>query len=469
VQFSQFGLRFESAIALLFALTSVACRPVVSQVSRPEPLPQAPAIQVFFNQSESQQYRNPYDEKPALRDGDDLEAVIVDAIAQAQSTVDVAVQELRLPGVAQALIERQEAGVEIRVILENQYNQTLAEIDRRALKDRGLARVESLAQFIDVDGDGEISALEVQERDAIAQLRTASVPLLDDRADGSKGSGLMHHKFVIIDNRMIVTGSANFTVGGIHREPTEPESRGNVNHLLRIESPVLASLFREEFDILWGDGPDGQTDSIFGVRKPTRPARTVSVGDSNITVQFSPTSKRQPWKLSSNGLIAQTIAQANQSVDLALFVFSDQGIADALQGASERGTRIRALIDPSFAFRPYSEALDLMGHSLTQACKAEKDNQPWAKPLNTVGVPKLLPGDSLHHKFAVLDGRAVITGSHNWSKAANSTNDETVLMIDSPVVAAHFRREFERLYGDAVLGLPVRTQAKMAEEQRRCG
>jgi len=469
VQFFQFGLRFESAISLLFALTSVACRPVVSQVSRPEPLPQDSAIQVFFNQSESQQYRNPYDEEPALRDGDDLEAVIVDAIAQAQLTVDVAVQELRLPRVAQALIERQRGGVEIRVILENQYNQTLAEIDRRALKDRALTRVESLAQFIDANGDGEVSALEVRSRDAIAQLRTASVPLLDDRADGSKGSGLMHHKFVIIDNRTIVTGSANFTVGGIHREPTESESRGNVNHLLRIESPILASLFREEFDILWGDGPGGQTDSIFGVRKPLRPARTVAVGDSNITVQFSPTSKRQPWKLSSNGLIAQTIAQANQSVDLALFVFSEQGIADALQGASQRGTRIRALIDPSFAFRPYSEALDLMGYSLTQACKAEKDNQPWAKPLNTVGVPKLLPGDSLHHKFAVLDGRAVITGSHNWSKAANSTNDETVLMIDSPVVAAHFRREFERLYGDAVLGLPVRTQAKMAEEQRRCG
>lgn len=407
-------------------------------------------------------------EQEALRDGDDLEAVILEAIAQAQSSIDIAVQELRLPRIAQALIERQRAGVEVRLILENQYNQTLAEIDRTRLKERDLARAESLALFVDVDGDGEVSAQEVQERDAIAQLRNAKIPTLDDRADGSKGSGLMHHKFLVIDNRTVVTGSANFTVGGIHQEPTEPESRGNVNHLLRIESPVLASLFREEFDILWGDGPGGQDDSIFGVKKPVRPARTVPLGDSHVTVQFSPTGKRQPWERSSNGLIAQTVAQTTQSIDLALFVFSEQKIADALLKVNQQNVAVRALIDPSFAFRPYSEALDMMGHTLTKACKPEKDNHPWEKPLNTVGVPKLLPGDSLHHKFAVLDSRAVITGSHNWSKAANEKNDETVLIIDSPVVGAHFQREFERLYDNAVLGLPVKTQTKIAEEKRSC-
>lgn len=454
---------------LLLSLGCSACRPSLSQLSRPAPLPQDPAIQVFFNQSESNQYHNPYGDEPGLRDGDDLEAVIVAAIAQAQSTIEVAVQELRLPRISEALIERQRAGVKVRVILEHQYNQTLAEIDRSRLRDRDLARAESLAMFIDANGDGQLSATEVMERDAIAQLRAAPIPTLDDRADGSKGSGLMHHKFIVIDNRVIVTGSANFTPGGIHQEPAEPDSRGNVNHLLRIESPVLASLFREEFEILWGDGPDGQKDSIFGVRKPIRPRRTVPLGDAQVTVQFSPTGKRQPWESSSNGLIAQTVAQATQSLDLALFVFSEQQIANALLDANRQGVSIRALIDPGFAFRPYSEALDMMGHSLTQNCKAEKHNQPWSQPLDTVGVPKLLPSDSLHHKFAVLDGRAVITGSHNWSKAANETNDETVLIIDSPIVAAHFQREFGRLYDNAVLGLPVKTQTKISEEKRRCG
>jgi phosphatidylserine/phosphatidylglycerophosphate/cardiolipin synthase-like enzyme len=356
-------------------------------------------------------------------------------------------------------------------------------------------------QFIDSNQDGVVSETESQARDAIAQLRNARIPILDDRADGSKGSGLMHHKFVVVDGKVIVTGSANFTVSDIHQEYGEPESRGNVNHLLRIESPTLAQLFTEEFNILWGDGPGGKPNSIFGVKKPLRPTRTVLLGDrlsnapaasvsssqsgnspknvsnngpnnapsnARITIQFSPSGKRQPWSESSNGLIVQAVAQATQQIDLALFVFSEQKIADTLELSRKRGVNLRALIDPGFAFRPYSEALDMMGHSLTQACKTEKDNRPWKQPLDSVGVPKLLPGDSLHHKFAVLDRRAVITGSHNWSKAANDQNDETLMIIDSPIVAAHFQREFERLYRDAVLGLPVFAQKKMAAETQNC-
>jgi len=75
----------------------------------------------------------------------------------------------------------------------------------------------------------------------------------------------------------------------------------------------------------------------------------------------------------------------------------------------------------------------------------------------------------LHHKFAVIDGKIVITGSHNWSAAANYNNDETLLVIQQEQVAAHFSREFERLYGKAVLGVPVRVQEKMKEQEQKCG
>jgi phosphatidylserine/phosphatidylglycerophosphate/cardiolipin synthase-like enzyme len=78
-----------------------------------------------------------------------------------------------------------------------------------------------------------------------------------------------------------------------------------------------------------------------------------------------------------------------------------------------------------------------------------------------IGVPTLPMGDTLHHKFAVIDRQTVITGSHNWSKAANYTNDETILIIqNNPTIAAHFDREFDRLYRDAVVGIPDRLQSR---------
>jgi phosphatidylserine/phosphatidylglycerophosphate/cardiolipin synthase-like enzyme len=54
--------------------------------------------------------------------------------------------------------------------------------------------------------------------------------------------------------------------------------------------------------------------------------------------------------------------------------------------------------------------------------------------------------------MAILDGRVVITGSHNWSNSGNYSNDETLIAIANPTVAAHYEREFSQLYKTAVLG-----------------
>ena len=54
--------------------------------------------------------------------------------------------------------------------------------------------------------------------------------------------------------------------------------------------------------------------------------------------------------------------------------------------------------------------------------------------------------EKLHHKFAVIDNRTVITGSFNWSPSAAHQNDEALLVIESPLLAAHFTREMDRLW-----------------------
>ena len=50
----------------------------------------------------------------------------------------------------------------------------------------------------------------------MALLKTAQIPLIDDTEDGTSGSGLMHHKFLVIDKETVITGSANLTSSGIH-------------------------------------------------------------------------------------------------------------------------------------------------------------------------------------------------------------------------------------------------------------
>jgi phosphatidylserine/phosphatidylglycerophosphate/cardiolipin synthase-like enzyme len=426
------------------------------------PLLQDPSIQVYFNHDRSVEFTEPY--RPKTRLGQDLAARLINAIATATTQIDVAVQELQLPNIATALAAKSQAGIKVRVILEHNYRRPLSELtaaDIEGLTPRERQHYQEFQKLADIDGNGTLSPAEIDQRDALAILQNAQIPIVDDTADGSRGSGLMHHKFMVVDGHQVIVTSANWTMSDIYGDFSHPESEGNQNNLVQLESRQLATAFTNEFDLMWGDGNTPNQISQFKARKPARLPLEVSVGTTRVLVQFSPTSKQQAWADSSNGSIGKLLNTSQQQVDFALFVFSEPGLASILQTRSQQGVKVRGTIDREFAYRDYSSGLALMGVATSTGCPATGSKLP---PLETIGVPTLPTGDLLHHKFAIIDRRTVITGSHNWSNAANYHNDETLLVIqDNPTVAAHFDREFDRLYEQAIVGIPARLKSQ------RCG
>ena len=134
---------------------------------------------------------------------------------------------------------------------------------------------------------------------------------------------------------------------------------------------------------------------------------------------------------------------------MALFVYSDQEISEVLRKKMLENKRLRlnVLVEPKFAYRNYSELLDMWGVKLLdENCRYEDGNHPWRKTRRAKGgVPNLNRGDVLHHKFAVVDNDKTVFGSQNWSDAANFTNDEYVVVVEDSSVAASFQEEFDRL------------------------
>lgn len=427
--------------------------------SRPVALPQAQSLQVYFNHDRSVDFTEPYRQK--TRPGTDLAAKLITSIDSAQSQIDIAVQEFQLPNIAQALAARSQAGIKVRIILEHNYSRPVSQLTAAEIEQftpREQQRYQQFQQLVDIDRNGMLSPAEINQRDALIVLRNAGITILDDTADGSRGSGLMHHKFMVVDRHQIIVTSANWTMSDIYGDFSRPDSEGNQNNLVQIESSELAAAFTTEFDLMWGDGTPASQTSQFKARKPARPPIEVSVGETRVSVQFSPTSKQQTWADSSNGSIAKLLTASQQQVDFALFVFSEPGLGDVLQTQAQKGVKVRGTIDRQFAYRDYSSALPLMGIDPNNLCQAGVSN---FQPLTTIGVPTLPTGDLLHHKFAVIDRHTVITGSHNWSNAANYHNDETLLIIkNNPIVAAHFDREFNRLYAQTIVGLPARLKGK---------
>lgn len=52
----------------------------------------------------------------------------------------------------------------------------------------------------------------------------------------------------------------------------------------------------------------------------------------------------------------------------------------------------------------------------------------------------------MHHKFAVVDGRLLITGSLNWTLTAVQSNMENVLVTEEPDLVRPFIKEFHRIW-----------------------
>jgi phosphatidylserine/phosphatidylglycerophosphate/cardiolipin synthase-like enzyme len=418
----------------LFSLPKKAVTPWGGLPTKPQ-LPQSSEIRVYFNQSHAHQYR---DYRGLLRYGDDLEAQIIAELAQAHSTVDMAIHQLNLPGIAQALIACKQRGVKVRVVLEHRYNQdfpTVAFPERLPRQDREEYR--KWHQLVDENGDGTVVLAELNRRDALWMLKEAGIGTIDDTADGSKGTAIMHHKFIVIDGQRVVTGSTNFTTSDIHGDLDDPATRGNVNHLIVLDSPEVAAAFSEEFLWLWG--------GRFSRAKPDRLPQQFWVGRSRVIVAFGPSASQAS---SINLLIATTLERAQQSIDFALFTFSSPEIALVLDHKAESGIQVRGALDPGFAYRPYSSSLDLWG---LRQCPGFSGSV-----VAGVGVALIPKNDKLHHKFAIIDNKIVVTGSHNWSANADERNDENTLVIENLMVAAHFHREFERIYHLTKQGPPHR-------------
>jgi phosphatidylserine/phosphatidylglycerophosphate/cardiolipin synthase-like enzyme len=157
-----------------------------------------------------------------------VDEILVEAIGQAQAEVALAVYDLNLWSVRDALIAAHQRGVTVRMVTESD----------------------------------NLDEPEIQD------LREAGIEVLGDRREG-----LMHNKFVIIDRWEVWTGSTNLTTGGVYR---------NDNNLVRIRSTRLAQDYITEFEEMF-------LDDAFGPNSPANtPYPGLNVDGIPLQVYFSP-------------------------------------------------------------------------------------------------------------------------------------------------------------------------------------
>jgi len=92
--------------------------------------------------------------------------------------------------------------------------------------------------------------------------------------------------------------------------------------------------------------------------------------------------------------------------------------------------------------------VDVTGIFETRGSETEFSELP---PMYCAGLPVRQDGNpsTFHHKVIVIDGQILITGSLNFSNNADESNDENVVILNNPAIAAQYLQEFERRWVEA--------------------
>ncbi len=127
--------------------------------------------------------------------------------------------------------------------------------------------------------------------------------------------------------------------------------------------------------------------------------------------------------------LIQQINSAQESIDVAIYSFTLDSAGDAIIAAENRGVEVRIVVEEDNASSQYSEYERLLDFGVDIRLDSNED--------------------LMHHKFAVIDGERVVTGSFNWTRSGADRNNENLVVISSGEIAKEFSAEFDGIFNVA--------------------
>jgi phosphatidylserine/phosphatidylglycerophosphate/cardiolipin synthase-like enzyme len=261
----------------------------------------------------------------------------------------------------------------------------------------------SQAALYDVNEPGIIAAL--REKNAQVLVHSANYKGFGEPVTSK---GLMHNKFFLIYNysttndNVVITGSAN---------PTNNDLYKNSNNVIYITSGTLFKNYKEEFDEISSQIGHKQTSTPF-----------VRLESASLKNYFCPDDGCEDKVLAE-------LLNAKQSIHFMVFSFTSDPIGRKLALLSDK-IEVKGLFDKG-------------------QVASNKEHSEYQRLAQSSARVSLKKGQGkLHHKVFIIDGRTVITGSYNPTSSGTLKNDENILIIESPEIAASFIAEFQSLWDE---------------------
>ena len=126
------------------------------------------------------------------------------------------------------------------------------------------------------------------------------------------------------------------------------------------------------------------------------------------------------------GRLHSLITGAHRSLDVCVFTLTDDRLSDALLDAQRRRVAVRLISDNLKASDLGNDVARLANQGI--AVRVDRTRH------------------HMHHKFALVDGATLVTGSYNWTRSAYKDNQENIVVSDDSRLVSAFQRHFEVLW-----------------------
>jgi cardiolipin hydrolase len=136
-----------------------------------------------------------------------------------------------------------------------------------------------------------------------------------------------------------------------------------------------------------------------------------------------------PGEEGRDAIVAE-INQARESIDICVFTISDNLIAEAIKNAHNRNVKVRIITDDDKTFDKGSDIFELRHAGLS----IRTDNTR----------------NHMHHKFAIVDRKLLVTGSYNWTRSAFKYNHENIMLVSDSNAVNSFCQEFDKLWDEFI-------------------
>ncbi|MFH1724888.1 MAG: phospholipase D-like domain-containing protein [Elusimicrobiota bacterium] len=350
--------------------------------------------------------------------GEDL---VVKAIGAADKSVDLSMFTLSSPRIARALLDAKKRKVKVRVLLD----------ETQAGQDFMRPYAEWLAYHK-------------------IPVKTLAGP----NPDGPEWAEKNHNKLMILDGKLVVTGSLNYTKSGFLT---------NFENAFLLDHKTDAGAYEAYFEDMYGTRrakrvvppaaepklptDEELTEGLQGEPEPPPPAPVWSEMPASREIAFNgenfPSNAVRPQHPVEDLLVKAVDASA-KTIELALYEFNLEKVLEAFRRAKKRGVKVRFIIDFLHVF-PRGTNHSGQERERTAQIQALIDEGFDVRVLRGVTASGIM-----HHKFAVFDGKMVEFGSYNYTRASEEHHFESVKFEADAQRVAFYGKVWEWMRGYAV-------------------